>query len=301
MVDRIKQVMEHYEETPAGFAEKIGVNRSNITHLFSGRNQPSLDFAKKVLTAFPEVSTEWLIMGVGKMIKDPAEMMPAKKTFVQTDLFGSVDESETIAPTVDEVKEFASEQAVQQPSEEILLENVKPEVQETLSAETVQQLDTENIKSAEEPVSTAPESNIQQQPVPQPEKSDSRAVEHEDAKPAPTHSNPQPKAKPVTPSVDKPRTKPEALPLENQQARSMERPVAIPKENSQARPVATPINRPQVVAMEKNMAAPTERPQTVPVEKPVTVQAEQVPAPKEKKIEKIIFFYDDDTFKVYHP
>ena len=279
MVDRIKQVMEYYEETPAGFAEKIGVNRSNITHLFSGRNQPSLDFAKKVLTAFPEVSTEWLIMGVGKMIKDPAEMMPAKKTFVQTDLFGSVDE----------VKEIASEQAVQQPSEEISLENVKPEVQEIPSAEPVQQIDTEDIKSAEEPASTAPESNIQQQPVPQPEKSDSRAVEHEDAKQAPTHLNPQPKAKSVTPSVEKARTKPEAMPMENPQARPMER------------PVATPIERPQVVAMEKNMAAAAERPQTVPVEKPVTVQTEQVPAPKEKKIEKIIFFYDDDTFKVYHP
>lgn len=289
MVDRIKQVMEHYEETPAGFAEKIGVNRSNITHLFSGRNQPSLDFAKKVLTAFPEVSTEWLIMGVGKMIKDPAEMMPAKKTFVQTDLFGSVDESETIASTVDEVKEIASEEVVQHPSEEISLKNVKSEVQEIPSAEPVQQVDTEDIKSVEEPASTAPESNIQQQPVPQPEKSDSRAVEHEDAKQAPTHSNPQPKTKPMTPSVDKPRTKPEALPLENQQARSMER------------PVATPIERPQVVAIEKNMTAPTERPQNVPVEKPVTVQTEQVPAPKEKKIEKIIFFYDDDTFKVYHP
>ena len=48
MVDRIKHVMEYYEETPAGFAEKVGVNRSNLTHLFTGRNQPSLDFAKKV-------------------------------------------------------------------------------------------------------------------------------------------------------------------------------------------------------------------------------------------------------------
>jgi DNA-binding XRE family transcriptional regulator len=281
--------MEHYEETPAGFAEKIGVNRSNITHLFSGRNQPSLDFAKKVLTAFPEVSTEWLIMGVGKMIKDPAEMMPAKKTFVQTDLFGAVDESETMAPIVEEVKEIVSEQAVQQPAKEILLESVKPVTLENSTAEQVQQIDTENIKSDKESVYPAPESNIQQQPVPQPEKSDSRAVEHEDAKQAATHSNPQPKAKPVTPSVEKARTKPEAIPMENPQARSMER------------PVATPVERPQAVAMEKNMATPTERLQAVPEAKPVAVQTEQASAPKEKKIEKIIFFYDDDTFKVYHP
>lgn len=273
MVDRIKQVMEHYEETPAGFAEKIGVNRSNITHLFSGRNQPSLDFAKKVLTAFPEVSTEWLIMGVGKMIKDPAEMVPVKKTFVQTDLFGTVDESETTTSTVDEVKEIALDQAVQQPSEEISLENVKPEVREIPSVELVQQIDTEDVKSAEESIFTAPESNIRQQSVSQPEKSDSRMIEHEDAKQASTHSNPQPKTKPVTPSVEKPHTK----------------------------PVATPVERPQAVAMEKNMATPTERLQAVPVDKPVAVQTEQASAPKEKKIEKIIFFYDDDSFKVYHP
>ena len=230
MVNRIKQVMEHYEETPAGFAEKIGVNRSNITHLFSGRNQPSLDFAKKVLTAFPEVSTEWLIMGVGKMIKDHAEMVPVKKTFVQTDLFDTVDESETSAPTVEEVGEIASEQAVQQPSEEILLENVKPMAQEIHTGESVQQIDTENIKSTEVSVFAAPESNIHQQPVPQPENSDSRMVEHEDAKQAPTEKS-------VTPSV----------------------------------------------------------------EKPMVVQTEQTSAPTEKKSEKIIYFYDDDSFKVYHP
>jgi hypothetical protein len=53
--------------------------------------------------------------------------------------------------------------------------------------------------------------------------------------------------------------------------------------------------------MEKNMATPTERLQAVPEAKPVAVQTEQASAPKEKKIEKIIFFYDDDTFKVYHP
>ena len=277
MVDRIKQVMEHYEETPAGFAEKIGVNRSNLTHLFSGRNQPSLDFAKKVLTAFPEVSTEWLIMGVGKMIKDPAEMVPIKKTFVQTDLFGAVAESETIAPAVEEVKEIASEQVVLQPSEEIPLENVEPETQEISTAVRSQQTDTEYIKSEQEPVFTASESNIQRQPVSQSEKSDSRTVEHEGKKMATTHINSQPIEQVVSPSTEQLRTKQ----------------VAMSEENLQTRPVAAPIERPQAVTVEKNMTVPTERQQAV--------QTEQAPAPKEKKIEKIIFFYDDDTFKVYHP
>lgn len=70
MVGRIKQVMDYKGLTPAVFAETIGINRSNLTHLFSGRNQPSLDLAKKILVAFPDIRTEWLIMGMGNMLQN---------------------------------------------------------------------------------------------------------------------------------------------------------------------------------------------------------------------------------------
>jgi transcriptional regulator with XRE-family HTH domain len=70
MVDRIKQILEFYNLSPALFAEQIGINRSNLTHLFSGRNQPSLDLAKKILHCYPDIKTEWLIMGVGEMFRN---------------------------------------------------------------------------------------------------------------------------------------------------------------------------------------------------------------------------------------
>jgi len=73
MIDRIKQVMEYYKLSPASFAEQMGINRSNLTHLFSGRNQPSLEFAKKILHCFPDIKTEWLIMGVGQMFRSNDE------------------------------------------------------------------------------------------------------------------------------------------------------------------------------------------------------------------------------------
>jgi len=73
MIDRIKQIIEYYKLSPASFAEQIGINRSNLTHLFSGRNQPSLDLAKKILHNYPEIKTEWLIMGVGEMMRGEAE------------------------------------------------------------------------------------------------------------------------------------------------------------------------------------------------------------------------------------
>ena len=67
MVERIKQLIDTLQVSHTQFAETIGINRSNLTHLFSGRNQPSLDLMKKILVAYPQVKTEWLIMGVGEM------------------------------------------------------------------------------------------------------------------------------------------------------------------------------------------------------------------------------------------
>lgn len=298
MVDRIKQVMEHYEETPAGFAEKIGVNRSNLTHLFSGRNQPSLDFAKKVLVAYPEVSTEWLIMGVGKMIKDPDEAPVVKREFIQTDLFDALDEDETPQaepepePEVEMVEESitnGTENDIQEASEEIPTDEVKTEEEEITPSEEVEEVETEVVNPVEQPVVTSPESNIPKRAVHPSGKSNSRTVEKATAKPAPSHSATQPTEKLVTSPVEKPQPRPVATPVERP------RPVSV------ERPVATPVERPRPVSAERPVATPVDRPRTVSMERPVAAHTEQAPAPREKKIEKIIFFYDDDSFKVYHP
>ncbi|MCR9173969.1 MAG: helix-turn-helix domain-containing protein [bacterium] len=45
------------------FADKIGVKRSNLSHVLSGRNKPSLDFLVKVINAYPKVNASWLITG----------------------------------------------------------------------------------------------------------------------------------------------------------------------------------------------------------------------------------------------
>ena len=62
---RLQKVIDFYEETASSFAEKIGVQRSSISHILSGRNKPSLDFVMKVLHTFPEVELYWLMNGKG--------------------------------------------------------------------------------------------------------------------------------------------------------------------------------------------------------------------------------------------
>ena len=147
MVGRIKQVMEYEQMSPTAFADKININRSSLTHIFSGRNQPSLDVAKKILIAFPEISTEWLIMGMGRMIQEvPATtdtLTPVKTVdnMQQTDLFsgtedGIIDQDETevieTEPVVEEVAIVEQEPAAQETAanepQQAIVEPVKEEV-----------------------------------------------------------------------------------------------------------------------------------------------------------------------------
>lgn len=55
--------------SPTQLAEAIGVQRSGISHILSGRNKPSLDFVLKVLAAFTDVNEAWLLTATGEMLK----------------------------------------------------------------------------------------------------------------------------------------------------------------------------------------------------------------------------------------
>jgi len=64
---RLKDLMTYYEISAAGLADRIGVQRSSVSHLLSGRNNPSLDFIIKVLDNYPQTSFDWLVKGIGSL------------------------------------------------------------------------------------------------------------------------------------------------------------------------------------------------------------------------------------------
>ncbi|MDC6364592.1 MULTISPECIES: helix-turn-helix transcriptional regulator [Flavobacteriaceae] len=65
IVARIKSIIGHYDLSVSSFADQIGVQRSSVSHLLSGRNKPSLDFVMKLIKAYPEVNLYWLLEGKG--------------------------------------------------------------------------------------------------------------------------------------------------------------------------------------------------------------------------------------------
>lgn len=66
---RLKIIIDYYEISASLLAEKMGIQRSSISHILSGRNKPSLEFVLKILKTFPEVELYWLLNGIGEFPK----------------------------------------------------------------------------------------------------------------------------------------------------------------------------------------------------------------------------------------
>ncbi len=64
-VKRLELVLDYYGLNASAFADRIGVQRSSMSHLLSGRNKPSLDFVMKILEVFPDVNLYWMLTGKG--------------------------------------------------------------------------------------------------------------------------------------------------------------------------------------------------------------------------------------------
>ena len=82
MLKRIALILQTQNLTVSQFADRIGVQRSALSHVLGGRNNPSLDFVTKILRAFPEIRSQWLLFGEGKMYDAMAEVRPAEEAAV---------------------------------------------------------------------------------------------------------------------------------------------------------------------------------------------------------------------------
>jgi transcriptional regulator with XRE-family HTH domain len=119
MKDRILEFLKVENKSSALFAEEIGVQASSISHILSGRNNPSLDFIVKMLKKYPSLSTDWLLFGKGQMYRDSK----------QQDLFiaGTSETGQHADQQIEfESGNLAEDQNFNQLTESHVLEEIKP-------------------------------------------------------------------------------------------------------------------------------------------------------------------------------
>ncbi len=76
MIKRLEILLNEYNLTASRLSERIGVQRSGISHILAGRNKPSFDFLLKLAKEFPEININWLLTGKGEMLVDKINKEP---------------------------------------------------------------------------------------------------------------------------------------------------------------------------------------------------------------------------------
>lgn len=81
---RLEHIFSHFKMTSSQFADTIGVQKSNISHILSERNKPSLDFILKIREAFPAINLYWLIYGTEPFLTGDETAVSENKKEVAT-------------------------------------------------------------------------------------------------------------------------------------------------------------------------------------------------------------------------
>lgn len=131
-VKRLEIILDYYGLNASSFADKIGVQRSSMSHLLSGRNKPSLDFVLKILDVFPDVDLYWILNGKGSFpkndettiskieetvaIEKPSAPISSNENIISSDLFSEINQpknesSETRTFSQPKNSNFSSEES----------------------------------------------------------------------------------------------------------------------------------------------------------------------------------------------
>lgn len=74
VLERIKCIMSDMNISGKKFAEQIGIPQTSLSSLLSRGNEPNVSVVQGVLNAYPTISANWLLLGVGsKYITDRGE------------------------------------------------------------------------------------------------------------------------------------------------------------------------------------------------------------------------------------
>lgn len=106
-IKRLEHVLEFYGLSASAFADSIGVQRSSISHLLSGRNNPSLDFILKILHQYPDVELYWLLNGKGTFPLEESKQSDSQSN-IEPLLRSDISTQQT-APTVEPDTLFSSQ------------------------------------------------------------------------------------------------------------------------------------------------------------------------------------------------
>jgi hypothetical protein len=133
---RILAVLDHFELTPYKLGKELNFSVSSLGSLLAGKTNPSFEFMHKLLSQFPILDANWLILGKGNMFLDPdikvkrksnhpSDLMESKNTIIALMSENMRLKDEKIEQLTNELREYRAAKELMQPTEKNSAEKAK--------------------------------------------------------------------------------------------------------------------------------------------------------------------------------
>lgn len=114
MITRIQALKIFYGLSTRALALKCGMNQPTVDRMLKGINAINLNFISSILTAFPDISAEWLLRGEGEMLKLVEQDLNNDKLMKLVDTITFLQEtinakSDSIATLNDRIKQLENQ------------------------------------------------------------------------------------------------------------------------------------------------------------------------------------------------
>ena len=100
--NRLAEIQKHYKLNNSDFAQTLGISGATLSHIYKGRNNPSLPIFEAIAKHFPDIDLNWLITGSKQMltsIKTVETNVNINKSPIETYVKNKVDSE---SPMVDD-------------------------------------------------------------------------------------------------------------------------------------------------------------------------------------------------------
>lgn len=95
MKEKLEYLLREKQLTATQLARLLEIQPSGISHIMSGRNKPSFDFVVKILSVFPDINPDWLMLDSNEVYRRGEA--PRSNPLFDIDEFDSPSESSSDA------------------------------------------------------------------------------------------------------------------------------------------------------------------------------------------------------------
>lgn len=112
ITDRLQEILKYSHLSVRGLAIKCGLKQQTLDKHIKGTAEPSANTLLALATAYPEISTDWLLLGIGTMLRGENKEMERINSLLDTiqTLQETINaKSESIAILTERIKQFESQ------------------------------------------------------------------------------------------------------------------------------------------------------------------------------------------------